>query len=187
MKRTIISWFGTLALVTPLYSAAINAEEQATTSPAQSAGSMGGMQHSTGSVTPGQQGQGAMGGMQHSMGGMSQGQNQQAQGGMGGMQHGTAGGGMMSGMGGGMMGSMSPMTEQQKEELLKQALDQDLKLGVLRRQITEAKDDAERERLKAEHRKVFKEHLPKLHKLMMQEHMQSMHNQPVSGGQQGQP
>ena len=150
---------------------------------------MGGMQH--GGMMGGTSQGAGMGGMQHGqmggmkaeqapqgnggmMGGMSQG------GGMGGMQHGGAGGGMM---GGGMMGSMPAMSDQEKEELLKKTLELDLKLGQLRIRITQAADEAERERLKGEHRAVFKEYLPKLHQLMMQAHMEMK----MQGGAAGQP
>ncbi|WP_201276277.1 hypothetical protein [Methylotetracoccus oryzae] len=150
---------------------------------------MGGMQH--GGMMGGASQGGGMGGMQHGqMGGMNGGQTPQGGGGMmggmsqgggmAGMQHGGAGGGMM---GGGMMGSMPAMSEQEKEELLKKTLELDLKLGQLRIRITQAADEAERERLKGEHRAVFKEYLPKLHQLMMQAHMEMK----MQGGTAGQP
>lgn len=95
---------------------------------------------------------------------------------MGGMQHGSMGGGM-----GGMMGNMPMMNDQEKEDLLKKVQEQELKLHDLSRQILESKNDAETERLKAEHRKVMKEQIPDLHKLMMQEHMQMKHGQMQQG------
>ena len=172
----------------------------ATTPAPKSSEGMGGMQH--GSMGGMDQGQGGMSGMQHGgmgggMGGMSQGgqgggmsgmqhgqmggmgSGPSSQGGMGGMQHGGAGGGGM--MGGGMM---PPMSDKEKDELLMKAQELDLRLDQLRSRITQAPDEVERERLKAEHRAVLKDYLPKLHKLMMQAHMEMMK---MPGGAQGQP
>lgn len=104
---------------------------------------------------------------------------------MGGMKGGMGSmGGMMGGMGG-MGGMMGSMTEEQREQHIRQAQDHMLKMHELMNQILAAKDDKERERLKEEQRKLMREH-HKQRQEMMQQHMQQMrqHGGPMQGGQQ---
>lgn len=71
----------------------------------------------------------------------------------------------------GMMGGM--MSEEMREQHLKQRQEHMLKMHELSNKILAAKDDKERERLKAEQLQLMKEH-EKAHHQMMQQHMQQM-------------
>lgn len=90
---------------------------------------------------------------------------------------GMGGGGMGGGGMGGMMGNMS---DEQREEHIRQAQDHMLKMHELMNQILAAKDDQERERLKEEQRKLMREH-HKQHQEMMRHRMQQMRRH--GGGQ----
>jgi RNA-binding protein Musashi len=96
---------------------------------------------------------------------------------MGGMQHG--GGGMM---GGGMMGGM--MTDAMKEEHLKSKQENFIRMVELSNRILAAKDDKERDKLKAEQLQLMKEQ-EKAHHEMMMKHMQQMQGMMPQGGGMG--
>jgi len=84
---------------------------------------------------------------------------------------------------GGMGGMMGNMTEEQREQHIRQAQEHMLKMHELSNQILAAKDDKERERLKEEQRKLMREH-HKQHQEMMQQRMQQMRQHGGQGGQQ---
>lgn len=72
---------------------------------------------------------------------------------------------------GGMMGGM--MSEELRERHLRQRQEYLLKIHELSNQILAAKDEKERERLKAEQLQLMKEH-EKAHHELMQQHMRQM-------------
>ncbi|CAL1239897.1 hypothetical protein [Candidatus Methylocalor cossyra] len=82
---------------------------------------------------------------------------------------------------GGMMGN--GMSEEMQEEHLKKKQDFMLKMHVFMNKILTAKDDKEREALKADMRKAMKAHMEAEHQAMRQ-HMQQMmqHHGPMQSG-----
>ena len=84
-----------------------------------------------------------------------------------GQGHGSMGG-MMQGIDG-MMGG----TDESMDQRVRQQQEHQLKMHDLMHQITSAKDEKERERLKEEQRNLMKEKM-KSHQQKMQKHMQQM-------------
>jgi hypothetical protein len=92
----------------------------------------------------------------------------------------------MGGMGGmgGMMGGGGMMSEEMKDQHLKQKQEHLLKMHELSTKILAAKDDKEREQLKAEQFKLMKDY-EKAHMEMMQQHMKQMMQGGGTGGMGG--
>lgn len=92
----------------------------------------------------------------------------------------------MGGMGGmgGMMGGGGMMSEEMKDQHLKQKQEHLLKMHELSTKILAAKDDKEREQLKAEQLKIMKDY-EKAHMETMQQHMKQMMQGGGMGGMGG--
>lgn len=84
-------------------------------------------------------------------------------------------------MEGGPMTGGSMMSEEMQEQHLKRKQENFLKMVELSDKILAAKDDKERERLKAEQLQLMKDY-EKSHQEMMQQHMQHMRQMMQQGG-----